>query len=346
MAERLLRQPRVLFRVDGSSSVGMGHVFRSLAIAEAARPQPRGSLPHERGPHGGLVTVSRAATRCGVDRKEETYLDHIRDFAPAIINDLPAWTARTSPPSAISGHHREPRGHHRRPGDDGALCAGHRVRHEPGARDAGGLLRRPRLRDPARALPRTRQGSARHAAPRAPQLRGKRPAGPHPEGGARAPGPRPRSGAGGGGRPRLLLPARVRGPLGRAVPPRPPHQRGGRAHRGADAGGGRDGGVGRDVRLRDRRPGHAGDHPRPERTRGPADARFRRSRNRRLPWPRNGSGRDRPRLRREALLADPAPPGHERTRARPRGRLRGGAGGRGRAGRGKRRVPQGRGASR
>ena len=42
MAERLLRQPRVLFRVDGSGPVGMGHVFRSLAIAErAARPEPR-----------------------------------------------------------------------------------------------------------------------------------------------------------------------------------------------------------------------------------------------------------------------------------------------------------------
>ena len=41
----------------------------------------------------GLVTVSRAgyAVRVVGDRKEETYLDHIRDFAPAIlINDLPA----------------------------------------------------------------------------------------------------------------------------------------------------------------------------------------------------------------------------------------------------------------
>jgi spore coat polysaccharide biosynthesis predicted glycosyltransferase SpsG len=95
MAERLLRQPRVLFRVDGSSSVGMGHVFRSLAIAEALRGLSRAdiaflmSADHTE----GLVTVSRAgyAVRVVGDRKEETYLDHIRDFAPAIlINDLPA----------------------------------------------------------------------------------------------------------------------------------------------------------------------------------------------------------------------------------------------------------------
>jgi CMP-N-acetylneuraminic acid synthetase/spore coat polysaccharide biosynthesis predicted glycosyltransferase SpsG len=94
MAERLLRQPRVLFRVDGSTSVGMGHVFRSLAIAEALRGLSRAdiaflmSADHPE----GLVTVSRAgyAVRVVGDRKEETYLEHIRDFAPAIlINDLP-----------------------------------------------------------------------------------------------------------------------------------------------------------------------------------------------------------------------------------------------------------------
>ncbi len=95
MAERLLRQPRVLFRVDGSASVGMGHVFRSLAIADALRGLSRAdiaflmSADHTE----GLVTVSRAgyAVRVVGDRKEETYLEHIRDFAPAIlINDLPA----------------------------------------------------------------------------------------------------------------------------------------------------------------------------------------------------------------------------------------------------------------
>jgi spore coat polysaccharide biosynthesis predicted glycosyltransferase SpsG/CMP-N-acetylneuraminic acid synthetase len=95
MAERLLRQPRVLFRVDGSASVGMGHVFRSLAIAEALRALSRAdiaflmSADHTE----GLVTVSRAgyAVRVVGDRKQETWLEHIRDFAPAIlINDMPA----------------------------------------------------------------------------------------------------------------------------------------------------------------------------------------------------------------------------------------------------------------
>ena len=94
MAERLLRQPRVLFRVDGSASVGMGHVFRSLAIADALRGLSRAevaflmSADHT----AGVVTVSRAgyAVRVVGDRKEETFLEHIRDFAPAIlINDLP-----------------------------------------------------------------------------------------------------------------------------------------------------------------------------------------------------------------------------------------------------------------
>ena len=95
MAERLLRQPRVLFRVDGSASFGMGHVFRSLAIAEALRGLSRAdiaflmSADHPE----GLVTVSRAghAVRVVGDGKEATYLEHIRDFAPAIlINDLPS----------------------------------------------------------------------------------------------------------------------------------------------------------------------------------------------------------------------------------------------------------------
>jgi spore coat polysaccharide biosynthesis predicted glycosyltransferase SpsG/CMP-N-acetylneuraminic acid synthetase len=93
MAERLLRQPRVLFRVDGSTAIGMGHVYRSLAIAEALRGLSRAdiaflmSADHPE----GLVTVSRAgyAVRVVGDHKEETYLEHIRDYAPAIlINDL------------------------------------------------------------------------------------------------------------------------------------------------------------------------------------------------------------------------------------------------------------------
>jgi spore coat polysaccharide biosynthesis predicted glycosyltransferase SpsG/CMP-N-acetylneuraminic acid synthetase len=94
MAERLLRQPRVLFRVDGSASLGMGHVFRSLAIADALREASRAdvaflmSADHT----DGLVQVSRRGypVRVVGNARLETYLEHIRDFAPAIlINDLP-----------------------------------------------------------------------------------------------------------------------------------------------------------------------------------------------------------------------------------------------------------------
>jgi CMP-N-acetylneuraminic acid synthetase/spore coat polysaccharide biosynthesis predicted glycosyltransferase SpsG len=94
MAERLLRQPRILFRVDGSTAMGMGHVYRSLAIADALRETSRAeiaflmSADHEK----GVVTVSRYGypVRVVGNGKLETYLEHIRDFAPAIlINDLP-----------------------------------------------------------------------------------------------------------------------------------------------------------------------------------------------------------------------------------------------------------------
>jgi spore coat polysaccharide biosynthesis predicted glycosyltransferase SpsG/CMP-N-acetylneuraminic acid synthetase len=94
MAERLLKQPRILFRVDGSVTVGMGHVYRSLAIADALRQSSRAdvaflmSADHPQ----GLVTVSRSGypVRVVGDLKLDTYLEHIRDYAPEIlINDLP-----------------------------------------------------------------------------------------------------------------------------------------------------------------------------------------------------------------------------------------------------------------
>jgi spore coat polysaccharide biosynthesis predicted glycosyltransferase SpsG/CMP-N-acetylneuraminic acid synthetase len=94
MAERLLAQPRVLFRVDGSAALGMGHVYRSLAIADALRASSRAeiaflmSADHTE----GLLTVSRHGypVRVVAGRGHEASLEHIRDFAPAIlINDLP-----------------------------------------------------------------------------------------------------------------------------------------------------------------------------------------------------------------------------------------------------------------
>jgi spore coat polysaccharide biosynthesis predicted glycosyltransferase SpsG/CMP-N-acetylneuraminic acid synthetase len=94
MAERLLRTPRILFRCDGSAALGMGHVFRSLAIAEALREGSRAEVAFlMTGEHGeGIRSVSREGypVRVAGDGRLETYLEHIRDFSPAIlINDLP-----------------------------------------------------------------------------------------------------------------------------------------------------------------------------------------------------------------------------------------------------------------
>jgi CMP-N-acetylneuraminic acid synthetase len=94
MAERLLRQPRVLFRADGGRRLGMGHVYRSLAIADALRQASQADAAFlMSGEHAeGIATVSRAGypVRVASDSRLETQLEHIRDFAPAIlINDLP-----------------------------------------------------------------------------------------------------------------------------------------------------------------------------------------------------------------------------------------------------------------
>ena len=94
MAERLLRQPRILFRVDGGARLGMGHVFRSLAIADALKKTSQAEIAFlMTADHAeGIVSVSRYGypVRIAKDSRLDTYLDHIRDFAPAIlINDVP-----------------------------------------------------------------------------------------------------------------------------------------------------------------------------------------------------------------------------------------------------------------
>jgi spore coat polysaccharide biosynthesis predicted glycosyltransferase SpsG/CMP-N-acetylneuraminic acid synthetase len=93
MAERLLRQPRILFRVDGGAAVGMGHVFRSLAIADALRQTSRAEIAFlMSAEHAeGLGTVSGHGYPVRlVERDLEALLERIRDFAPDIlINDLP-----------------------------------------------------------------------------------------------------------------------------------------------------------------------------------------------------------------------------------------------------------------
>jgi spore coat polysaccharide biosynthesis predicted glycosyltransferase SpsG/CMP-N-acetylneuraminic acid synthetase len=95
MAERLLRQPRILFRADGGTALGMGHVYRSLAIADALRDVSQADVAFLMcADHGeGVITVSRHGypVRVAKDARAATLLDHVRDFSPAIlINDLPA----------------------------------------------------------------------------------------------------------------------------------------------------------------------------------------------------------------------------------------------------------------
>lgn len=94
MAERLLREPRVLFRVDGSRVMGMGHVYRSLAVAEALREGSRAevaflmSADHAE----GIATVSKSGYPVRVFKPGglDTLVESIQDFAPSVvINDLP-----------------------------------------------------------------------------------------------------------------------------------------------------------------------------------------------------------------------------------------------------------------
>jgi spore coat polysaccharide biosynthesis predicted glycosyltransferase SpsG/CMP-N-acetylneuraminic acid synthetase len=94
MAERLLRQPRILFRTDGSARIGMGHVFRTLAIADALRSTSQAELAfvmsadHKE----GILEVTRRGHTVKVtgDDRLETCLEQIRDFSPGIlVNDLP-----------------------------------------------------------------------------------------------------------------------------------------------------------------------------------------------------------------------------------------------------------------
>jgi spore coat polysaccharide biosynthesis predicted glycosyltransferase SpsG/CMP-N-acetylneuraminic acid synthetase len=94
MAERLLREPRILFRVDGSRIMGMGHVYRSLAIAEALREGSRAEIAFlMSADHAeGIATVSKSGYPVQVFKSGglEVLIDTIQDFAPsAVINDLP-----------------------------------------------------------------------------------------------------------------------------------------------------------------------------------------------------------------------------------------------------------------
>ena len=94
MAERLLREPRILFRVDGSRVMGMGHVYRSLAVAEALREGSRADIAFlMSADHAeGIATVSKSGYPVRVFKSGglEPLIDSIQDFSPTVvINDLP-----------------------------------------------------------------------------------------------------------------------------------------------------------------------------------------------------------------------------------------------------------------
>jgi hypothetical protein len=94
LAERLTHLPRVLFRVDGSASVGMGHVYRSLAAAKAfleVSPTADICFLMRADRPEGIQHVSREGYSVRVlPENDASALPAIRDFSPNIIvNDLP-----------------------------------------------------------------------------------------------------------------------------------------------------------------------------------------------------------------------------------------------------------------
>jgi spore coat polysaccharide biosynthesis predicted glycosyltransferase SpsG/CMP-N-acetylneuraminic acid synthetase len=96
LAERLVHLPRVLFRVDGGGEMGMGHVYRSLAAAEAlSKVSPTADicfLMRADRPEG-VQHVSRSGYQVrvlpGADASAVP-VQAIRDYSPNIVvNDLP-----------------------------------------------------------------------------------------------------------------------------------------------------------------------------------------------------------------------------------------------------------------
>ncbi len=94
LAEKLVHLPRVLFCVDGGSEMGMGHVYRSLAVAkELTKIVPhadvcflmRAELPE------GMQHIAGAGYPIRVARQDaDTTIGVIRDYSPnIIINDRP-----------------------------------------------------------------------------------------------------------------------------------------------------------------------------------------------------------------------------------------------------------------
>jgi CMP-N-acetylneuraminic acid synthetase/spore coat polysaccharide biosynthesis predicted glycosyltransferase SpsG len=95
LAERLDKLPRILFRVDGGGEIGMGHVYRSLAAAEAlvkVKPNADICFLMRAEPPEGAQFVSRKGHQVRVlSGAEASALPAIRDYSPnLIVNDLPS----------------------------------------------------------------------------------------------------------------------------------------------------------------------------------------------------------------------------------------------------------------
>ncbi len=94
LAERLVHLPRVLFRVDGSAEMGMGHVYRSpggrrsvLGNLAAPRTSAFSCAPTGRREYRH---VSREGYQVRVLHEDRSELPAIRDYSPnLIVNDLP-----------------------------------------------------------------------------------------------------------------------------------------------------------------------------------------------------------------------------------------------------------------
>ena len=96
LAEKLIRLPRILFRVDGGSGIGMGHVYRSLAIADEIRsvsPSADFEFLMSAEHTEGVQRVSRSGypVRVLSDDLSARVIEEIRRYSPNIIvNDIPA----------------------------------------------------------------------------------------------------------------------------------------------------------------------------------------------------------------------------------------------------------------
>lgn len=97
LAERLVRMPRVVFRVDGGGKMGMGHVYRSLAIAGAMRSVSNADICFLMDPEFAEGTQQVADAGFAVrllapgNRTDTTAIVRaVQDYSPnIIINDQP-----------------------------------------------------------------------------------------------------------------------------------------------------------------------------------------------------------------------------------------------------------------